>query len=351
MGKIIHNVCIVGGGNISNTRHIPALKKTKRTNILGVVGISEKHINRTINNYKLQNSCLFENAEEIKNSKWIEQCDCAVIGTPPKEHFRMAKIFLELGKHVLLEKPFTMNTEEANELIELAKANNKRLAVMHNFQFANDFVKLEKKIKEGKIGEIVSFFEIQYTNRSRRLPEWYNDLPMGLFYDESAHFIYLLEKLGGELKIDNVFVYNNPDKTQNTPVLLNANFRAGNIPSQLFINFNSPVCSWMLVVSGTKMLAVYDMFRDILITIPDDGLHLAKDVLSNSLHFTFKHWLGTFRNGFRMLTGNLLYGQNVVMNLFLDMIDENKDNPDINGYNGLKNIKIINELVESKNER
>ncbi|MEO6000464.1 MAG: Gfo/Idh/MocA family oxidoreductase [Chitinophagaceae bacterium] len=342
----VHKVCIVGGGNISNTRHIPALKKTGRADVVGVIGISEKHILRTLeNNNKIKNSCVFEDIDQLSKLGWLNEVDSVVIGTPPRDHFKMARTCLELDKHVLLEKPFTMNTGEAETLIELAKSKNKVLAVMHNFQYANNFIKLEKLVKEGVIGEVYSFNEIQYSNKTRRLPVWYNELPLGLFYDEAPHFIYLLQKLGGEIEIQNVFRHADPDPERNTPVLLNVNLKAGGIPANIFINFNSPVCEWLFIVSGSTKLAIYDLFRDILITIPNDGLHLAKNVLSNSLHTTIKHWMGNITNGFRVLTGNLLYGQDRVMHLYFDMIDQHIDVPEINGYSGWKNVRLLNEIA------
>ena len=42
------NVCIVGAGNISNTRHIPALKKLKNVNIIGILSDKQKNIDRTL---------------------------------------------------------------------------------------------------------------------------------------------------------------------------------------------------------------------------------------------------------------------------------------------------------------
>lgn len=47
-------VCIIGGGNISNTRHIPALRKLKNVEIVGVIGSNEKHVKRTCDEKKFQ---------------------------------------------------------------------------------------------------------------------------------------------------------------------------------------------------------------------------------------------------------------------------------------------------------
>ena len=51
-------VAIIGAGNISNTRHIPALKKLQNVEIVGVIGVKEKNINRTIAKYNIPNTLL-----------------------------------------------------------------------------------------------------------------------------------------------------------------------------------------------------------------------------------------------------------------------------------------------------
>ena len=54
---------------------------------------------------------------------------------------------------------------------------------MHNFQFANGATRLHRLMREGALGDIASFFLMQFTSRNRRLPSWYKDLPLGLFFD------------------------------------------------------------------------------------------------------------------------------------------------------------------------
>src|SRR5438876_5860100 len=57
------------------------------------------------------------------------------ITTPPQTHFALAKQCLESGSHVYLEKPFTVTADEAESLIELARAQQRKITVGHNYQF------------------------------------------------------------------------------------------------------------------------------------------------------------------------------------------------------------------------
>src|SRR5690606_29921948 len=70
--------------------------------------------------------------------------DIVVVATSNDVHFSLAKRALEAGKHVVVEKPFTITTAEADELIALAEAKGLLLTVHHNARFHSDF----KTVKE-----------------------------------------------------------------------------------------------------------------------------------------------------------------------------------------------------------
>jgi scyllo-inositol 2-dehydrogenase (NADP+) len=348
-------VAIIGAGNISNTRHIPALKKLNNVEIVGVVGVRNRNIERTVKKYKILHSLLIKDGliyEAMKNCDWLKEVDAVVIGAPPRDHYPMAEASLRLNKHVLVEKPMTMNEAEADKLIALAKQSNKQLCVMHNFQYTSGMRKLEDIISRGGLGAISSYYEFQFTNRRRRLPEWYYDLPLGLFYDEAPHFMYLLEKFGGPLKIDNAFAQYGAEKNDNTPKLLNVSLKAGEFPASIFLNFDSPVCEWYFVVSGERKIAFYDLFKDILVVLPTDNEHFAADILKNSLRTTSQYWAGFIKNGFKMVGGNLLYGHEVVMRKFIDAIAEGRNvDADISGEAGKRTVAYMQAIVDNVNHK
>ncbi|MCG6537345.1 MAG: Gfo/Idh/MocA family oxidoreductase, partial [Syntrophales bacterium LBB04] len=59
------------------------------------------------------------------------QIDAVSIATPAHTHFRIAKEFLEKGKHVLVEKPLAMTVQESHELVTIARGRNLTLMVGH----------------------------------------------------------------------------------------------------------------------------------------------------------------------------------------------------------------------------
>lgn len=347
-------VAIIGAGNISNTRHIPALKKLQNVEIVGAIGVKEKNINRTIAKYNIPNTLLITDgkfADGLKKCEWFKEVDAVVIGAPPRDHYIMVEAALLNDKHVLVEKPMTMDAKEADALIALAAKRNRQFCVMHNFQYTSGMQKLEKIIADDGLGKLVSFYEFQLTNKRRRLPEWYNDLPLGLFFDEAPHFMYLLEKFGGPVKVQSTFAHRSSDKDDNTPVLLSSSLTAGEYPVNIFLNFDSPVCEWYFVVCGDKKIAFYDLFKDILIVLPTDNEHYALDILKNSWRTTFQYWSGFIKNGFRMLSGNLLYGHEVVIKKFITAVAEGSTvDSDISGAAGKRTVEYMLAIVNDANK-
>lgn len=356
MDKI--KVCIIGAGNISNTRHIPAILKNDAMHIVGVLSDEQKKIDRTLKNHPVLKGCktlkidLQRNIyEQLKNCEWFSKnVDAVVIGTPPKQHYPMAKASLELKKHVLVEKPMMMNKEECEETLSLAQRNNLVFYVMHSFQFSNGMIKLYERYNRGEFGKLKSILEIQLTNRDRRLPVWYNELPLGLYYDEAAHFFYSARKFGGKLTVLNAHaVFNEGD--DNTPRFLEAQLKAGDIPVQMYMNFNSPICEWGLILIGEKKIAIYDYFKDILIVLNNDNQHYAKDVLRTSLSFFGQFWAGFIKNGFSMIRGKLLYGHDECIKRYSMAIMGQNKCFELSGELGKEVVEAMNEVINYAKEK
>lgn len=78
--------------------------------------------------------------------------DVIHITTPPQTHFELGRLCLRAGCHVYIEKPFTMNRTEAEELVELATARDLKLTAGHNAQFTPVMTRLRELVKMGYLG-------------------------------------------------------------------------------------------------------------------------------------------------------------------------------------------------------
>ena len=90
-------------------------------------------------------------AAEILTSPSI---DAVAVITPVWTHYEMARKALENGKHVFVEKPFTSDATQAEELIELAARKNLKIMVDHTFLFTGAVRKIRELNDSGALGEL-----------------------------------------------------------------------------------------------------------------------------------------------------------------------------------------------------
>ena len=163
---------------------------------------------------------------------------------------------------MLTEKPFTMTVEEGEELVALAREQGRVLAVVHNFQFARSVLRLRRWMEQGRIGQLRAVWAIQLSNPARRLPTWFDELPFGLFYDESPHLIYMTRALaGGDLEPVSVTVHPSTRGLENTLAQIDAQMRSGEVPVSIQMNFEAPVSEWHVAAIGDRGIGTVDLFR------------------------------------------------------------------------------------------
>lgn len=92
--------------------------------------------------------------DDIVNDAEIE---LIVINTPEHTHYELAKQAILAGKHVVVEKAFTVTSQQAQALINLAQKKKVMLSVFQNARWHGDFITIQKIIKENLLGRMVSF--------------------------------------------------------------------------------------------------------------------------------------------------------------------------------------------------
>ena len=121
-----------------------------------------------------------------------ESLELIVITTPNDSHFDYAFRALEAGKHVVLEKPFTITSADAKKLISQAAKKNRILSVYQNRRYVSDFLTIRQLLKEKMLGEVVEF-EAHYDRyRPEQRPNAWreeNTPGSGILYDLGAHLI------------------------------------------------------------------------------------------------------------------------------------------------------------------
>jgi scyllo-inositol 2-dehydrogenase (NADP+) len=113
--------------------------------------------------------------------------DLVVVTTPNGTHFDLARRILEAGKNVVVDKPMAVASAEIAELIRLAAERNLFLAPFHNRRWDSDFQTVQKVLREGSLGRLVSF--------EARIDRWRPGLPKDRVWKNKA-------ALGGGLLLD-----------------------------------------------------------------------------------------------------------------------------------------------------
>lgn len=183
MKKIIQTA-IAGYGLSGRYFHAPFLKAHPG---FKVVKVLERHGKSAHENFP--KAAITDSFESLTDDPKIE---LVVIAVPNDQHFPMAKACLQEGKHIVIEKPFTLHTKEADELIRLAEKKKRNIFVFHNRRWDGDFLTIKKLLKSGALGEISEYeahFDRYRPKLTTRLWREENSKGGGVLYDLGPHLI------------------------------------------------------------------------------------------------------------------------------------------------------------------
>jgi len=338
-------VAAVGLGWVTLHRHLPALLKTPGVELAGVVDRRPGHAAEVARRFGVP---LHHEGDSLGSIPWLDEIDAFSIGTAPAAHAALVREALEIDRHVITEKPFVMDPAEGEALVALARARRRTLAIVHNFQFSRSMRALLSDLRSGALGAVRFISAVQLGNPARRLPSWHEELPLGLFYDESPHMFYLLRALSDPpLRFCRAEIHPSTRGMQ-TPAWISAHYTAGarNIPVKLNMAFEAPLSEWHVCVAGERFLGDIDVFRDIYMRVPNDGAHTAWPVLRTSLSATWSHWWQHLLSGPGHLAGTLSYGNREVFRRFADAARSGSEPAEIGPDDALAVLRMQHEVLE-----
>jgi predicted dehydrogenase len=148
-----HSVCVIGAGYWGKN-HIRTLHELGFLG--GIVESNQETLNRFAEQYSGVKSFLSLD-EALQEGSFFG----FTVATPAETHYSLAKQIMEAGKHVLVEKPLTLQQDHAEELVRLSEANNINLMVGYVLLFHPAIKKIKALINENKIGKL----QYIYSNR------------------------------------------------------------------------------------------------------------------------------------------------------------------------------------------
>ena len=187
-------VGIIGCGQIAMT-HIPYILAQPDARIVGLADASEGRARELAARFRLPS--VYRTLSDLLDA---ERPDVVHILTPPQTHAALAMEAMEVGCHVLVEKPMAVNLEEAEAMEAVARRRGVKLCVDHNHLFDPAFMRAKALVEQGALGQVVwveSFegFDVGAPGNPYVKPgaadHWVHQLPGGIFQNLAPHPAYL----------------------------------------------------------------------------------------------------------------------------------------------------------------
>lgn len=117
--------------------------------------------------------------------------DLVIVTAPNEVHYACAKLALEHGKHVVVEKPLVETVDEALSLYQLAKQQGKILSAYQNRRWDGDFLTLKNLLDSGQLGK-VHYFESHFDRFYPTVRDKWREKPgvaAGFWFDLGSHIV------------------------------------------------------------------------------------------------------------------------------------------------------------------
>lgn len=235
-------ICVVGAGRWGQN-HIWTL--SEMGNLGGVVESNPNHLSEFMTQYSgVKGYLKLEDSLE-------DGYDGYIVATPAETHYDIGSFLLKQKKNVLIEKPLSLSSADALELIRLSKKHNCKLMVGHLLLFHPAIKKMKELIDSGKIGKLLYVYSTRLNFGTIRTEE-------NVFYSFAPHDVSVLNYLIGEAPISMSAVGGCLLK-QNVHDVVIANFTyLDDVKAHILVSWLHPFKEQRLIVIGDKGMLSFD---------------------------------------------------------------------------------------------
>ena len=154
MAKKPVTAIIVGAGHRSMAYADFSLRHPEQLKIVGVADPDEYRRKMVREKFGFPQEFCFASADEL--AKEPKFADAVINGTMDEQHVETSIPLLEKGYDMLLEKPFAVNDEEMERLIEVVKRKGNKVMICHVLRYTPFYSEIKKRITNGEIGDIIN---------------------------------------------------------------------------------------------------------------------------------------------------------------------------------------------------
>src|SRR5437868_7054117 len=195
------------------------------------------------------------------------QVDVVAVVTPVWTHFELAKLALENGKHVFVEKPFTCTAAQAEQLIDLAERKNLKIMVDHTFLFTGAVKRIKQLVDDGTLGSLY-----YYDSTRVNLGLFQHDV--NVIWDLAPHDLSIMDHLI-KTKPEGLVATGARHLNGHADVAFLTIYYPNNLIAHINVNWLSPVKVRTTLLGGEKKMLVWnDLEADEKIKVYDRGVQM-----------------------------------------------------------------------------
>src|SRR5579864_912505 len=196
------------------------------------------------------------------------EADAIAVVTPVWTHYELTKAALENGKHVFVEKPFTSDSAQAEQLINLAEQKNLKIMVDYTFLFTGDVRKIKQLLQEGSLGKLY-----YYDSTRVNLGLFQHDV--NVIWDLAPHDLSIMDHLI-EQSPEALVATGQTHLNGFEDIAFITLYFPDKIIAHINVNWLSPVKVRTTLVGGEKKMLVWnDLEADEKIKVYDKGVDIA----------------------------------------------------------------------------
>jgi predicted dehydrogenase len=265
------------------------------------------------------------------------EIDAIAVVTPVWTHYELAKAALENGKHIFVEKPFTSNSAQAEELIALAEQKNLKIMVDHTFLFTPAVQKIKQLLQEGELGKLY-----YYDSTRVNLGLFQHDV--NVIWDLAPHDLSIMDHLI-EASPEAIVATGQTHLNGHEDIAFLTLYFPDKVVAHLNVNWLSPVKVRTTMIGGEKKMLVWnDIEADEKVKVYDRGVNVSSREGVYNLLINYRSgdmWAPRIEQA-EALTRELAY--------FVDCIVNDKS-PMNDGKAGLRVVKMLEAASESLRHR
>jgi predicted dehydrogenase len=263
--------------------------------------------------------------------------DAIAVITPVWTHYELTKAALENGKHVFVEKPFTSNTAQAEELINLAEQKNLQIMVDHTFLFTGAVRKIQKLLKDGTLGKLY-----YYDSTRVNLGLFQHDC--NVIWDLAPHDLSIMNHLLHK-DAEAISATGQAHLNEYEDIAFITAYYPDKMIAHVNVNWISPVKVRTTLIGGEKKMLVWnDLEADEKLKIYDKGV----DVKSQEGVY---HLLVSYRSGDMWAPQvEQVEALRIELQYFVDCVKKNQA-PFNGGCAGLKVVRMLEAASQSLAKR